>query len=520
MTTNEAYAKIKDSLPQIFAYALKRTNNRHEAEDLSQEILLNLFSAVPTIRDGNTFYGWMWAVAGNVFKAYLRKKAKSAVPVDELEAIAPMEKQPQNEVVANEELGLLYRELSILSGLYRETTVLYYVKEHSCEEISRILNISEDMVKQYLFKARKKVKEGMGQIRERGERSFNPKKFNVYFWGEGANKPELFTRKLPGNVLLEAYYAPITVEELGVELGVASVYLEDEINILLKNDLLKQVGNKVQANIIIFTQEYEVELTDKTQAAYKLLSDFISEFLSKKEPDIRRVGFKGADMTQNALRWQMATMALTETATKRFLGELVNDYPTLSDGTSGYLWGVERQFGDNNFDPGIHRYTDRRESNISLVDFAILGKQRYTMCKKPAADIVLKIARGEGAELNDTEREAVPELIKDAHVLENKGQLTLPLPIYTSRQLAEVRAILKPVEDKVLEVSKSILPITEKLLQNYVPATLRRHIPVLACLKQVENIIVQTMEMLYVDGFIKVKIPSPELLTAYVELKE
>ena len=38
--------------------------------------------------------------------------------------------------------------------------------------------------------------------------------------------------KIKGNILLSAYYAPISAQELSIELGVAMPYLEDELRLL------------------------------------------------------------------------------------------------------------------------------------------------------------------------------------------------------------------------------------------------------------------------------------------------
>lgn len=39
-----------------------------------------------------------------------------------------------------------------------------------------------------------------------------------------------------------------------MELGVAVVYLEEEIELLMKYDIIRKIGDKYQTNIIIFCQ--------------------------------------------------------------------------------------------------------------------------------------------------------------------------------------------------------------------------------------------------------------------------
>ncbi|MFR5865372.1 MAG: hypothetical protein ACLUFV_09550 [Acutalibacteraceae bacterium] len=70
-----------------------------------------------------------------------------------------------------------------------------------------------------------------------GEKSYKPSRFEFVTIFSGQFNREyrnLFNRKLPGSVLSSAYYTPMTVRELSVELGVAAVYMEDEVALLEK----------------------------------------------------------------------------------------------------------------------------------------------------------------------------------------------------------------------------------------------------------------------------------------------
>lgn len=92
------------------------------------------------------------------------------------------------------------RELSLLSKQYREIIVAYYFTGKSCSEISADLGISTEMVKYYLFKTRKILKEGIGMSREFGEKSYNP---GTFVWTFGAMEIILVI----GSCLRESYAA-------------------------------------------------------------------------------------------------------------------------------------------------------------------------------------------------------------------------------------------------------------------------------------------------------------------------
>lgn len=84
--------------------------------------------------------------------------------------------------------------------------------------------------------------------RKYGEKSYNPGKFCINFWGSGGNAYiwDTFERKLPGNIVLAAYEKPMTIKELSLELGVASVYLEDELDILLRYNFLTKPATNIK----------------------------------------------------------------------------------------------------------------------------------------------------------------------------------------------------------------------------------------------------------------------------------
>ena len=62
-----------------------------------------------------------------------------------------------------------------------------------------------------------------------GEKSYNPVRFEIDFWGTKAGDDNEYRsfreRKIRGNILLAAYYTPISAQELSIELGVAMPYL-------------------------------------------------------------------------------------------------------------------------------------------------------------------------------------------------------------------------------------------------------------------------------------------------------
>lgn len=179
MDKQELDAKIGEITKTLLSYCIARTSDRFEAEDLAHDIILEIYKSAGNIRNIDAIYGFMWAIAGNVYKQWCKGKVKNKefVLTDDLPDVAELSDEDHSV------LYLLRRELTLLSEKYRKAVVLYYIEHKSCSEISDCLRVSESMVKYLLFKSRQILKEGMSMERNYGMQSYNPKGLTILFWG-------------------------------------------------------------------------------------------------------------------------------------------------------------------------------------------------------------------------------------------------------------------------------------------------------------------------------------------------
>lgn len=307
MEQKKISALVEENMKTIFAYALSRVSHKEDAEDLAGDIILAILKSAPKIRDENAFFGYIWAIAANTYKKYLYKK--SSRQYEELDEEAADDKDFIQDILQNEQFCTLRRELALLSREYRECTVAYYFEGLSCAETASRLHISLEMVKYYLFKTRKILKEGISMEREFGTKSYQPEKFDFHIMFKGMANVEyqqLFDRKLPGNILVSTYHIPMTIRQLAIELGVASVYLEDEIALLERYRLLTALpGGKYQARLIILTEEYMEEFfrTAEKSALWDIKA--ILGDVAKKLPKLRGLRFAGSGLEDNRLLWAL-----------------------------------------------------------------------------------------------------------------------------------------------------------------------------------------------------------------------
>ena len=149
---------------------------------MTNDIICEVLKCAHRLKNDDAFYGFMWRIAENTFKKMIRKSNFQTIEFDE-SFVGTYWATPEEEYLKTEELQLLRRELSLLSKQYRETTVAYYIYGRSCSEISADFGISTEMVKYYLFKTRKILKEGIGMSRAFGEKKLSSRNFSYGLLG-------------------------------------------------------------------------------------------------------------------------------------------------------------------------------------------------------------------------------------------------------------------------------------------------------------------------------------------------
>lgn len=343
---------ITENMKSIFGFALTRLGDVMEAELLASDILYEIIKSTTKLKYEERFYGFMWKIAENTYMDYLRKKSKNASKITQLDENIADESDSALEIITKkEELDLLRRELSLLSKQYRDTTVLYYIENLSCSEVSEKLNISVEMVKYYLFRARKIIRKGMSMERLYGEKSYRPNIFEIDFWGTKAGEDNEYRdfkkRKIKGNILLAAYYSPVTIQEISIELGVSLPYLEDEINLLIDRQYLVCKNGKYLTNIPIFT----LDCTKVIDGKLKELTEITAEkFIAVSDEFFSCFGNRFGN--ENLARWQKVLMCLhyslidTENSLEKNYGKLPSDGPysfVNGGGGHGIIWGRSKE---------------------------------------------------------------------------------------------------------------------------------------------------------------------------------
>ena len=271
---------ITEYLEPIFGFALKRCKSIHDAEDLSQEIVLKAFRALLVKDDVADMGKYIWTVAHNALSNYYRDSAKSMLGVS-IDDVAELLADPCSEFDAednSESILHLQSKIAYLSKLQRQIVIAYYFDNRKLTDIARSLEIPLGTVKWHLFEAKKELKRGMDTMRNMSELKFNPITFNSYGinGSSGTKSPDTFFRSaLSQNICYCVRNTAKTVNEIADELGVSPVYVENEAEFLEEYGFLQVRKDKYIINFIIDepTRELLVMQNDMYKRAAELFAD-------------------------------------------------------------------------------------------------------------------------------------------------------------------------------------------------------------------------------------------------------
>lgn len=150
---------------EIFRMAYYRTRSRMDAEDLTQEIFMQMIRNLKSLKDTEKFKSWLFRIAVNRVTDFHRKKkilafVGLAKDCEDLGAPELSEKAgPSADLLRKEFFGRLNGLLGKLSRWEREVFTLRFLDHLGIREIAETLKKNESTVKTHLYRALKKFRQ-------------------------------------------------------------------------------------------------------------------------------------------------------------------------------------------------------------------------------------------------------------------------------------------------------------------------------------------------------------------------
>ncbi|MCD8119638.1 MAG: sigma-70 family RNA polymerase sigma factor [Lachnospiraceae bacterium] len=280
-------------MESILCAAMQKCGNIHDAEDLTQEVVL---AALTCPREVANVKQWMLGVLNHKYYDLLRKKYRLPIISIDLvtEEAEPAYEECETDRPSEEQVR---REVAYLAEKYREVIVRHYLYGEKVEEIAAALCIPKGTVLSRLAYGREQMKKGFDSMESYGKQSYRPERLEITCNGRPGLKDEPFSLVsddlMKQNILIVAYEKPLTAVEIAKALGIPAAYIESALKKLVSSELMRTIGNRYATDFRIRTPEALERCLDVqialTEEIYPDLLPLIHEYLES----IRSLAFVG-----------------------------------------------------------------------------------------------------------------------------------------------------------------------------------------------------------------------------------
>lgn len=163
---------------KVYQYSYLMCGHREDAEEIAQETLLKVFQNFNQLRQPEYVKAWVFRIAKNA--CTMRRRKSTFAPVEELSLdelkpswkgegdsrkleIADWSALPDERAISNEMSAILRQAIGELPDIYRSVLLLRDMEELSTAEAASTLDVSEDVIKTRLHRARLAVRQKLDQ---------------------------------------------------------------------------------------------------------------------------------------------------------------------------------------------------------------------------------------------------------------------------------------------------------------------------------------------------------------------
>lgn len=306
----------------VFGFALNRTKQRTEAEDLAQDIMLQLLKSISSGAAINNLDAYVWTIAKYTWVHWLKERAHAPKSIEingMSEMLAGHEQSPLERLLETEAYRTLRREIAFLSDTHRRIVVLHYYDGLKQRDIANVLGIPVNTVKWHLSDAKKELKKGMGRMRQTGLLSVDPIQLtdtgHAGSPGRLGETNDFLGRPLAQNIVYACYHKAQSVHEIAQQLGMPPAFVEGEVRHLAEYAFLVGGSNgKYQSNTIIWDETVEQVEAAHTlyQACAAQLADIQFDALMDIRKRVEETGIYYPDMDYQFLLWTLLPKQIEE----------------------------------------------------------------------------------------------------------------------------------------------------------------------------------------------------------------
>jgi RNA polymerase sigma-70 factor (ECF subfamily) len=140
----------------LFAFALSLAGNRDDAGELTQETFCRFASKGHQLRDPAKVKTWLFTTLYRVFLGWKRRETR--LPHFEMTTVESELPHLAPDVVETADAGLILEALLQLEERYRAPLMLFYLEEHSYEDIAGILDVPVGTIMSRLSRGKQQLR--------------------------------------------------------------------------------------------------------------------------------------------------------------------------------------------------------------------------------------------------------------------------------------------------------------------------------------------------------------------------
>ncbi|MCL8025695.1 RNA polymerase sigma factor SigE [Nocardioides bruguierae] len=163
---------VEEHSDRVFRLAYRLTGNRHDAEDLTQEVFVRVFRSLDTYTPG-TFEGWLHRITTNLFLDGARRKQRirfDALSDERAERLTSSAPAPEVAFADQQFDDDVESALATLPPDFRAAVVLCDVEGLSYEEIAEILGAKLGTVRSRIHRGRSMLRSALAHRAPRAGR--------------------------------------------------------------------------------------------------------------------------------------------------------------------------------------------------------------------------------------------------------------------------------------------------------------------------------------------------------------
>ena len=162
---NEAFtALVRKHQKRVHALAWRKVGDFHYAEEITQDVFLQVYKKLATLKDSQQFSGWLYVITSRCCIRWFRKnkssiQSRETIQMDKIDGSSYSRYVSELQAAeASERRYQVVKELlAQLPESERTVITLYYLGEMTTKEISRFLGVSVNTITSRLQRARKRL---------------------------------------------------------------------------------------------------------------------------------------------------------------------------------------------------------------------------------------------------------------------------------------------------------------------------------------------------------------------------